>query len=275
MSLFKLRFTFFKSLFVVSTLLLPQLLAAHNNPEFKNELIKSMTVLAEKSDAFTLTLAKDAVRVVWRIKSNDKDHIVFSIKSGDEIIQTDISDGTETVPNLLENKELTIVDVTGTKEASFELDILVRSIVSKTDNKGAATKLKVGRDVYRKANCVGCHKWHGDGGSSKGGTALSLRTTKLDTAGIEYLVRCGRPASGMPYHGRNAYKGDDKSCYNKTGAELGENIPPRAKKLLSQRQMDAVVEYVVNVIQGSGEQTLEQCVAYWGEKSRQCDSFRQ
>ena len=34
---------------------------------------------------------------------------------------------------------------------------------------------ELGRRVYEKANCVGCHKWHGGGGGGYGGAALSLR----------------------------------------------------------------------------------------------------
>ena len=36
-----------------------------------------------------------------------------------------------------------------------------------------------GKQVFQRANCVGCHKWHGGGGGSYGGAALSLRTSEL------------------------------------------------------------------------------------------------
>jgi hypothetical protein len=54
----------------------------------------------------------------------------------------------------------------------------------------------LGRRVYEKANCVGCHKWHGGGGGGYGGAALSLRETMLDRADLIEMVRCGRPATG-------------------------------------------------------------------------------
>ncbi|MET0515814.1 MAG: c-type cytochrome, partial [Nitrospiraceae bacterium] len=34
-----------------------------------------------------------------------------------------------------------------------------------------------GKAVFKRANCVGCHKWHGNGGGGYGGDALSLRKT--------------------------------------------------------------------------------------------------
>src|ERR671922_137079 len=70
---------------------------------------------------------------------------------------------------------------------------------------------ELGKQVYQEANCVGCHKWHGDGGGGYGGAALSLRRTTLDRDLLLEVVRCGRPATRMPYHDRNAYEGVD--CY--------------------------------------------------------------
>ena len=43
-----------------------------------------------------------------------------------------------------------------------------------------APKFDYGLSAYKKANCMGCHKWHGDGGPGYGGAALSLRETGLD-----------------------------------------------------------------------------------------------
>jgi len=36
-----------------------------------------------------------------------------------------------------------------------------------------------GKAVFKRANCFGCHKWHGNGGGGYGGDALSLRKTEL------------------------------------------------------------------------------------------------
>jgi len=45
-----------------------------------------------------------------------------------------------------------------------------------------------GRAIYARANCVGCHKWHGGGGGGYGGAALSLRKTELDEQQIVETV---------------------------------------------------------------------------------------
>ena len=36
-----------------------------------------------------------------------------------------------------------------------------------------------GKALFKRANCFGCHKWHGNGGGGYGGDALSLRKTEL------------------------------------------------------------------------------------------------
>ena len=55
---------------------------------------------------------------------------------------------------------------------------------------------------YEKASFVGCHKWHGGGGGGYGGAALSLRETALERGDLIEVIRCGRPATRMPYHDR-------------------------------------------------------------------------
>src|ERR1700739_2104820 len=86
---------------------------------------------------------------------------------------------------------------------------------------------EAGKAIYKRANCFGCHKWHGDGGGGYGGAALSLRATQLDRDQIIEVVRCGRPGTGMPYHDRQAYK--ESECYGGlTPKDLGEAMPAEA-----------------------------------------------
>lgn len=130
-----------------------------------------------------------------------------------------------------------------------------------------------GRQVYEEANCVGCHKWHGGGGGGYGGAALSLRATPLDRELLIEVVRCGRPATRMPYHDRNAYKSTD--CYGgMSKADLGADFPPKAATFLRDEEIEAVTAYVIRRLQGHGEPTYEDCVAFWGESSRECDNLR-
>jgi mono/diheme cytochrome c family protein len=127
----------------------------------------------------------------------------------------------------------------------------------------------LGRRVYEKANCVGCHKWHGGGGGGYGGAALSLRETTLERADLIEVVRCGRPATRMPYHDRNAYK--TAPCYGgMTKADLGADFPPKAATFLRAEEIEAVVDYVQNQLQGKGEPTHDDCVAFWGPDSHEC-----
>jgi mono/diheme cytochrome c family protein len=138
----------------------------------------------------------------------------------------------------------------------------------------AAEGSSAGKRVYEKANCVGCHKWHGGGGGGYGGAALSLRETELDRAQLIEVIRCGRPATGMPHHDRTAWRDADASCYGTRRSELGDDVPPRAATFLRDEEIEAVVDYVQAAIQGKGEPIREDCTAFWGEASRQCDSMQ-
>jgi mono/diheme cytochrome c family protein len=130
-----------------------------------------------------------------------------------------------------------------------------------------------GKQIFRKANCFGCHKWHGDGGGSYGGAALSLRRTELDRAQIIEIVRCGRPNTGMPYHERGAYS--DGRCNGLTEKDLGDGMPPQAPQPLRLSEIEAVTDYVIAAIKGRGEPTLDECLAFWGGESRMCNPYRE
>jgi mono/diheme cytochrome c family protein len=159
----------------------------------------------------------------------------------------------------------------GTSTMLFGLAALCA--VSMAPAPAAAQDLELGKEVYEKANCVGCHKWHGDGGGGYGGAALSLRETQLDRDLLLEVVRCGRPATGMPYHDRDAY--GEVDCYGgMTEADLGADFPPKAATFLRAEEIEAVVVYVATRLQGQGEPTKEDCMAFWGEGSRECESMR-
>src|SRR5215470_9592536 len=87
-----------------------------------------------------------------------------------------------------------------------------------------------GKAVFKRANCVGCHKWHGNGGGGYGGAALSLRKTELSREQIIETVGCGRPGTGMPFFTRGAY--DSVKCHDMTREEAGSNMPPEAGTFL-------------------------------------------
>jgi len=131
-----------------------------------------------------------------------------------------------------------------------------------------------GRDVYRKANCIGCHKWHGDGGGGYGGAALSLRETYLDRESLIEVIRCGRPETRMPYFDRKAYR-SSAPCYDGVSrTDLGSSFPPRAADPLRPEEIEAVADYVLTTLKGAEEPTYDECEAFWGEGARQCEAMR-
>jgi len=133
-------------------------------------------------------------------------------------------------------------------------------------------ELARGKHVYKKANCIGCHKWHGGGGGSYGGAALSLRETILNREQIIEVVACGRPGTGMPAFHRKAYKGYD--CFGMTWDELGEDKPPKPAKRLREPDLASVAAYVIEKVKGKGKMTKAQCTEFWGEGARECDRFK-
>ncbi|RAI58501.1 cytochrome c [Roseicella frigidaeris] len=131
---------------------------------------------------------------------------------------------------------------------------------------------EAGMKVYKEANCVGCHKWHGDGGGGYGGAALSLRATALTKEQIMEVVRCGRPNTGMPYFNRDAYAA--KECYGVGREELGESAPMAGPRFLRPREIEAVVDYVLAEIRGKAEPNYADCTAFFGDSSRMCQHYR-
>ena len=128
-----------------------------------------------------------------------------------------------------------------------------------------------GRTVYVEANCVGCHKWHGQGGGGYGGAALSLRETALEREDLLEVGRCGRPATRMPFHLRTAWKSTE--CFGMNAADIGADMPPTAAEFLRDYQIEAVADYVIENLKGHGEPTKEECVAFWGDGARECTRF--
>ena len=136
-----------------------------------------------------------------------------------------------------------------------------------------AADLGLGREVYEKANCIGCHKWHGGGGGGYGGAAFSLRETALERVDLIEVIRCGRPATRMPYHDRNAF--GSAECYGgMTKADLGADFPPKAAVFLRPDELEAVADYVIAQQQGRGAPTYDDCIAFWGEGNRECAAMQ-
>ena len=139
-------------------------------------------------------------------------------------------------------------------------------------NMGGHQPKSDGQRIYEKANCVGCHKWHGGGGGGYGGAALSLRDTQLDRDQIIEVVHCGRPGTGMPYHDRDAYK--DYRCYDGlTVQDLGKDMPPEAANFLRPNEIETVVDWVLLHLKGKGAPSYADCTDFFGPGARACDVY--
>ncbi len=151
---------------------------------------------------------------------------------------------------------------------------LVAVLIAGTSN-AAENSLETGQTIYKRANCVGCHKWHGDGGGGYGGAALSLRKTELDKQQIMETVRCGRPGTGMPYFTRDSYPANDAPrCYSLTSKDLESIHVAQANVFLRPEEIAAVAEFVISSIRGKGDPNLADCIAFFGEESKACDVYK-
>jgi mono/diheme cytochrome c family protein len=129
-----------------------------------------------------------------------------------------------------------------------------------------------GKHVFQRANCMGCHKWHGNGGGGYGGDALSLRKTQLRREDIIETVSCGRPGTGMPFFTRGAY--DTTKCYGMDRKEAGDQMPQEANVFLRPAEIEEVADYVIAHIKGKGEPTYDECIAFFNAGSRVCNVYK-
>jgi hypothetical protein len=151
---------------------------------------------------------------------------------------------------------------------------LVVLFISGSANAGENSQ-ETGQAIYKRANCVGCHKWHGDGGGGYGGAALSLRKTELEKPQIMETVKCGRPGTGMPYFSRDSYPADGApQCYGLNSKDLEIMHVAQAGVFLRQEEIEAVADYVLSSIKGKGDPNLADCVAFFGEGSKACGVFK-
>ena len=134
-----------------------------------------------------------------------------------------------------------------------------------------APKFDYGLSAYKRGNCMGCHKWHGDGGPGYGGAALSLRETGLDREQLITIIACGRPGTNMPFFDKKGYV--DDRCFGLKFSDFegdDKNRPLRAKNFLNGRQIDAVVDFIINDLQGK-KLSKDYCLKFFGKPTRSCE----
>src|SRR5258708_33607343 len=93
----------------------------------------------------------------------------------------------------------------------------------------SADPADAGKAVFKRANCFGCHKWHGNGGGGYGGDAVSLRKTELARGQITETGSCGGPRTGMPFFVRGAFDTIKKHRIDPQGG--GSQMPPAARTI--------------------------------------------
>jgi mono/diheme cytochrome c family protein len=157
--------------------------------------------------------------------------------------------------------------------AAATLAVMLTTLSSALAQSAApADPTDAGKAVFKRANCFGCHKWHGNGGGGYGGDALSLRKTELTREQIIETVTCGRPGTGMPFFVRGAY--DTVKCHDMNRQEAAGNMPPEANTFLRPHDIEAVADYVIAHIEGKGEPNHKECVEFFGDASRVCDVYK-
>ena len=128
-----------------------------------------------------------------------------------------------------------------------------------------------GLNVYKKGNCMGCHSWHGKGGGGYG-AGVSLRNMNLSINDIIYVVKCGRPGTGMPYFLRKAYK--EEKCYDTTLEDYDNyNRPLISKRFLSSKQIEAVSLFVKEILQNK-ELDKKYCEFFYKKGSKVCSNLK-
>jgi mono/diheme cytochrome c family protein len=150
--------------------------------------------------------------------------------------------------------------------------VLSASYGALAQSAAASDPTDAGKAIFKRANCFGCHKWHGNGGGGYGGDALSLRKTELTREQIIETVGCGRPGTGMPFFTRGAY--DTVKCYDMNRQDAGEHMPPEANTFLRPNDIEAAADYVIAHIKGKGEPSYAECAAFFGDSSRVCDVYK-
>ena len=134
----------------------------------------------------------------------------------------------------------------------------------------------LGRQVWQSlANCRECHGWAANGQQElpQQPQGANLRETSLTPADMAEVIRCGRPATEMPYFGGNATWGPNGKCYGMTRAEAGPMMPIKADSSLSDRQISSVVAYIFASLVGKGPITREECDAFFGAGQAKCAGY--
>lgn len=133
-------------------------------------------------------------------------------------------------------------------------------------------KVRAGLETWQSSGCADCHGPFADGNRDDDDypQGANLRTTRLDAAGIEMTIRCGRPGTGMPSFDAGAYT--NRACYGRPLGARPDNLQPTPRSL-SVDDIGALIAYLEARIVGHSKITREECLSYYGDKA-DCDDFK-
>ena len=130
--------------------------------------------------------------------------------------------------------------------------------------------LRKGLIVYKKANCMGCHSWHGKGGGGYG-AGVSLREPSYEKAELINIIKCGIPGTGMPYFYRKSYK--TEKCYDTLKEDYTDDERPKnSKTFLNERQITSLATFVYKELQGK-DLNKEYCIKFFSKESKVCENL--
>jgi len=137
-----------------------------------------------------------------------------------------------------------------------------------------AADVAEGMNLYlHKGDCQACHGWAADGRKmdSQMPDGSNLRETRLDRARLVTTIKCGRPGTGMPAFDKFAYT--DGRCYGMKQADLKSPMPdPPAT--FQPREVDLVVDFLMQKVVGKGAMDRAKCIDYWGSDVDACQEFK-
>jgi mono/diheme cytochrome c family protein len=130
-------------------------------------------------------------------------------------------------------------------------------------------KVKAGLEVWKTAGCPDCHGPFADGDKQRdeAPTGANLRTARIDAPTLTEIIRCGRPGTGMPRFGKDAYQ--PRGCYGQPAGPVPDGLYPTPRELAPD-EIEAVVAYLSAKVVGHRKITPEDCAFYYGEGSDSC-----
>ncbi len=124
------------------------------------------------------------------------------------------------------------------------------------------------------ANCRDCHGSLANGfpDIAQEPQGYNLRETILTPEEMRDTVRCGRIGGLMPYFQRNSWT-DRGPCYGMVAADIGDDIPDRAERMLPDRSLDAIIAFIFAEFVGNTVITFEACSELLGDGNSRCTQF--